>query len=276
MPIGTPLVVYHANCADGFCAALVARRRMPGAEFVPAHYGDDPPPGAEDKDRPLYVLDFSYPRDVLFRLAALRHEEVIVLDHHKTARTALDGLEIELAANNCGDALTVRFDEGKSGAALAWEHFFPRAEAPWLVRYVEARDLWRFDLPGSREVSAALASYPFDFDVWEDLSRRRPEELAGEGVAILRYQGRLVAGAVAHAGREEIGGYIVPVVNATCLISETAGELAKGQPFAACWFEKADGKRVYSLRSEEGGVDVAEIARQYGGGGHKHAAGFTR
>lgn len=30
----------------------------------------------------------------------------------------------------------------------------------------------------------------------------------------------------------------------------------------------------YSLRSREGGVDVSEIAKQFGGGGHKHAAGF--
>ena len=32
--------------------------------------------------------------------------------------------------------------------------------------------------------------------------------------------------------------------------------------------------RVFSLRSTEEGLDVSEIAKQYGGGGHKHASGF--
>jgi nanoRNase/pAp phosphatase (c-di-AMP/oligoRNAs hydrolase) len=32
--------------------------------------------------------------------------------------------------------------------------------------------------------------------------------------------------------------------------------------------------RKYSLRSVEGGVDVSEVAALFGGGGHKHAAGF--
>lgn len=30
----------------------------------------------------------------------------------------------------------------------------------------------------------------------------------------------------------------------------------------------------YSLRSVEGGIDVSEIAKLYGGGGHPCAAGF--
>src|SRR5262245_51981779 len=101
-----PFVLYHADCPDGFCAAWVARRRFgAGADYLPVQYGQEPPAAANDKDRPLYVVDFSYPRDVTFRLAALRHAEMIVLDHHKTARTALDGLETELASRNCGDAL---------------------------------------------------------------------------------------------------------------------------------------------------------------------------
>ncbi len=33
-------------------------------------------------------------------------------------------------------------------------------------------------------------------------------------------------------------------------------------------------KGAFSLRSEEGGQDVSEIAAMFGGGGHKHAAGF--
>lgn len=50
--------------------------------------------------------------------------------------------------------------------------------------------------------------------------------------------------------------------------------LAEGEDFAAVFHEGADGWRHWSLRSKPGGADVSEIARAYGGGGHKHAAGF--
>lgn len=39
----------------------------------------------------------------------------------------------------------------------------------------------------------------------------------------------------------------------------------------------SDGTIAYSLRScaeYAGHVDVSEVARQFGGGGHRHAAGF--
>jgi nanoRNase/pAp phosphatase (c-di-AMP/oligoRNAs hydrolase) len=69
-------------------------------------------------------------------------------------------------------------------------------------------------------------------------------------------------------------GHKVRVVNATVLFSEIAGELAEDSPFGACYFDRHDGKRQWSLRSRDGGVDVSEIAKAHGGGGHKNAAGF--
>jgi nanoRNase/pAp phosphatase (c-di-AMP/oligoRNAs hydrolase) len=56
--------------------------------------------------------------------------------------------------------------------------------------------------------------------------------------------------------------------------SDTAHELAQGALFGAYWFLRADGVVQFGLRSTEDGIDVSEIAATYGGGGHKHAAGF--
>lgn len=290
-PMSEPLVIYHANCQDGFCAAWLFGKAFPDAEFHAAHYGTEPPAAAMDKDRPLYLVDFSYSRDVMFRLAALRREEMVVLDHHKTAQQALEGLEIELSSNNCGDALTVKFDLGKSGGRLAWEHLYGSQRlpddwlttsrsgyslgvAPWLVDYTEDRDLWRWELPESQEVNACLRSYPLDFGLWDTLRLRKPHDLAIEGTAILRREKQIVDDHLRHAREVEIAGHRVLCVNATVLFSEIAGELAKGRPFGACYFDRADGKRQYSLRSEESGVDVSAVAREYGGGGHPHAAGY--
>mgnify|MGYP001614915008 CR=1 FL=1 len=37
------MVIYHAGCWDGFCAAWLLHKAYPRAEFVPAQYGEAPP-----------------------------------------------------------------------------------------------------------------------------------------------------------------------------------------------------------------------------------------
>jgi nanoRNase/pAp phosphatase (c-di-AMP/oligoRNAs hydrolase) len=58
------------------------------------------------------------------------------------------------------------------------------------------------------------------------------------------------------------------------MASEAGDEMCKGKPFAATYYVDKDGMYNFSLRSSEDGIDVSEIAKVYGGGGHKHAAGF--
>jgi hypothetical protein len=60
-------VIYHGNCNDGFCAAWVAWLKFGDkAEYISANYGDEPPP--VDSEDILYIVDFSYPRDILLKL----------------------------------------------------------------------------------------------------------------------------------------------------------------------------------------------------------------
>ena len=156
--------------------------------------------------------------------------------------------------------------------------------APWLVDYTEDRDLWRHALPETEAVNAALRSYPLDFDLWDQFEQKNPvSTLAFEGRAIRRRERQIVEEHVARARMTRIDEYLVPVVNATTLFSEIAGELAtqpcaalRGQrpAFGAVYFDRQDGKRQWSLRSAPDGIDVSEIAKKRGGGGHRHAAGF--
>ena len=67
----------------------------------------------------------------------------------------------------------------------------------------------------------------------------------------------------------------MPAVNASPVdTSELLESLAVGHPFALSWSVRFDGVFQYSLRSSANGLDVSEIAKAYGGGGHAHAAGF--
>lgn len=260
-------ILYHKNCSDGLGAALAVRLYLwekgllEQAEFQTVQYGDVAP---DVTGKHVYVVDFSFPREQLLRMKE-QAASLVVIDHHKTAAADLADLDFCI------------FDMDKAGCVLTWEYLYPRTPLPDLFLYLQDRDLWQWKLPQSREVSAALRSHKPFFDVWEKfLTPKAVEELKAEGGAILRYQQREIEAALSRPVETvEIGGYRVPCVNCTHLISELGNELAQGQPFAALYFDTTDGKRVFSLRSTDEGIDVAEVAKKYGGGGHRNAAGFS-
>ncbi|MFQ5991360.1 MAG: phosphoesterase [Nitrospiraceae bacterium] len=257
-PTFTPipdLVLYHADCLDGFGAAWAIWKRVPTAQFIPVAHGMPLPAGLPG--RHVVIVDFSYPRPTLESIAG-EAASLKVLDHHITAEKALAGLPFAY------------FDQKKSGAVLAWEwaHDVP---TPWLLQYIQDKDLWQWALPNSREINAALASYPFDFQVWDEL---RKETLEAEGRAILRYENELVRKIASQAALVSFHGATVPAVQSAVLTSQLGERLSDGYPFCVIWHDR-DGRRYYSLRSRQGRADVAEIATSYGGGGHTHAAGFS-
>ncbi len=253
-------VLYHGRCADGFGGAWAAWSALgDGAEYVPVSHGDPPP--TLPAGAPVVMVDFSYHRDVILQMKE-RAGELVILDHHKTAQEALAGLDF------------ARFDMHKSGAILAWEYWHPNAPAPALLRYVQDRDLWRFELPNSQEVSAALGSYPQDFAVWSGLDI---DAMAREGAAILRFRTVTVESICDYARVGDVGGQAVPIVNTPVFTSDVGDTLLRRHPdapFVAIYMEDAKERRRWSLRSR-GTFDVGALAARFGGGGHPAAAGFT-
>ncbi len=266
-----PLIIYHANCLDGFGAAVAAwlyfSAKGIDAEYFPAGHGTEPP---ACEGRAVFIVDFSYKRELLKQVCGLA-STVTILDHHITAQTDLDGLEAE------HDNLTVVFNMEKSGAILAWEYFHS-SPPPRLLQHVQDRDLWRFALDGTDDINTALMSYPFTFEFWRTLldSEAELEKLRAEGVTLNRYRRQLLEQYKKRAVLGKVAGFQVPVVNAPhAIISELLGELAEGYPFAAGYQDKGS-SRSWSLRfGKNGGEDVARIAERFGGGGHRNAAGFS-
>lgn len=249
-------VLYHADCADGFGAAWALWKKYPDARYIPVKHGQPPPEGLDGAH--VVMVDFSYRREVIEQLAQSA-ASLLILDHHVTAQAALAGLPYAY------------FDVKKSGAVLAWE--WAHAEpVPWLLQYVQDKDLWQWRLPDSREMNAALASYPFDFQVWEGLTR---DVLKVEGRAILRRDHSLIDKIVEESVLVEFEGETVPAVYSPVMTSQIGERLCQGFPFCLIWHER-DGLRYFSLRSKPGTADVSALASRYGGGGHVNAAGFSR
>lgn len=275
-----PLCVFHGGCDDGVGAALAIDLAFKGAvDFFPGVYQRPPPPDADLRDRDVIFVDFCYKRDVMDGVAKLARS-VLILDHHKTAADDLAHLPRPAAtwaehieAMPPGEPMSALFDMNRSGAMLAWHYFHGMENVPRFFEYLQDRDLWRHSLPQGDEFSIALRSYPQDRELWKGFMGDMTL-LFDEGVAILRYYRQKVTEMKQTAVRRVLGGVEVPVCNAPYFAaSELAGELAIGEKFAACYFFNGTGWQ-FSLRSRDG-FDVGAFARQFGGGGHVAAAGFT-
>lgn len=263
-------VLFHSNdgkrhCPDGFAAAWAAWLVFDEtAEYIPCVYQKPCP--VDVKGDNVYILDFSYPRDVLERM----HEEtehMIVLDHHKTAQEALDGLSF------------ARFDMNLSGAQMAWEFFHPDRPMPELIRYVADRDLWKRAMWYTEEVHLALSSFPQDFEVWDTLARLPNYADFMSRIGDPLYQKHLVEvrELAASADWQHFAGFKVlqTVTNRYSLVSDALNLICREHPetpFAVNGWQGDDGKVKFDLRSV-GDFDVSAIAKELGGGGHRNAAG---
>jgi oligoribonuclease NrnB/cAMP/cGMP phosphodiesterase (DHH superfamily) len=257
----SPVVVYHDNCHDGITAFWCAKQKYPEAEGYPGKYQVSPDL-ERLRGRDVIFVDFSYKRPQMVRVCEVA-KSLLVLDHHETAQKELQGLPYCV------------FDLNRSGAGIAWDILMGGPRPP-LVDYVEDRDLFRFALPNSREVHAALSQFPLDYETRCVLMRTSIESLVAEGRILLRYHNKLVDSAATSALPMAIQEYLIPSVCCPTIeiISDLGHKLAQDAPFALTWTEFSDGVCTTSLRSSDQGVAVNNIASAFGGGGHPKAAGF--
>lgn len=276
------LVIYHGKCIDGFTAAWVVWKARKGdGEYHAGAYGE-PPPCVDGRE--VVLVDFSYPSEVMERLIA-DADSLLCLDHHKTADKALAGLP------GC------HFDMNRSGAMMAWNHYFPGGYVPEVIKYVQDRDLWQNKMPRTEEVNAYVRSWPYDFDQWSSFEHKLQDDYkfacaVGDGEAILRYQAQSIANHCDHAKVRVFAGAVndvvvvaggreldaIPMVNCTdrSIVSKLGHELCvrAETEWSSSWRDEGS-LRVFTLTSI-GDVDVSDIAKRQGGGGHKGAAGFTK
>ena len=239
-------------------------------------YGTRPP---DVTDCDVYLVDFCYEPEHLLTMHR-QATTMTILDHH---RTALDWvLEVfgdrVLTAWDPDLALTkdvVVLDQTHSGAMLAmlWSRQHHK-----FVRFIQDRDLWQFHFTATKDVFAAVTSYDYTLENWNEIADASISDLVDIGAAINRYRDNLIQQVLQEAYQDDLLGYedIWMAASPFAIGSDVAGELAKRDPerFAAYYVDKSRYIRKWGLRSTETGMNVALLAETRGGGGHAHASGF--
>jgi oligoribonuclease NrnB/cAMP/cGMP phosphodiesterase (DHH superfamily) len=303
------LVITHKDCYDGHTAAWIYSRFVDhAAEFLPVRYGDPVP---EVAGRNVVIADFSWPREQMLGII-FRSKSLVVLDHHKTAQAALEGIVDE--ARGGTDPASAReillsthvvFDMERSGAGLVWDYLAVNRHGtceecgasdalvgahhqpgcvflrrPALVDYVEDRDLWRIALPNAREYMANVYATPMDFAGWDKLHERAVPEMVSRGQAILEYMAEYGTKGLAQArvmtldtGGDPVTLWTVNMPYMNCSDYLSRLMTEKDVHVVAGYFRRDDGRWQFSLRSRDG-YDCSKIAQAFGGGGHREASGF--
>jgi hypothetical protein len=304
------MVLYHEGCNDGCMAAAVIAyycelMGWPDPAFDSVNYGKPLPPQALRGGDYLLFVDFCPEREQ-YDLLCSRWGQCQVFDHHKSRKWI-------------GDIPGNVWREDRSGAGIAWECTFQPAldngwnfkvgvnVAHWLVLYVEDRDLWKFELGDTRDVTAYLNSvrdiaryrdpvravhgfammfkrseqWLFNVAIRDGSNIRRGQEIARDSSAKYAFVGRLNLFGPMSAKRLpfSLGGAhwkTAVFCNSSSQASDLAHELLDKfqQAELAVIFWYVDPATVQlSFRSRPGTEHALEAASVFRGGGHAAAAG---
>lgn len=261
------VVLYHAECKDGFTAAWAAWKKFGAkADYIPIKLSN--PLLQEVKNRVVYTLDFIYP-DIYLEKFIKDNKKIIAIDHHISNKNFIKKVSEHI------------FDINHSGAALAFKYFHPGEKLPKIVGIVEEGDLWKFKSKNVKEVLAYIGLLDFDFKIWDKLISDGEKEISyrkfvEKGKDIILYENKIIGDIINNNAYPVIfEGHTIYAVNAPRFLKSQIGMLLskKYPPFALIWMRDKDRVEV-SLRSN-GDLNVSEIAAKFGGGGHKNTAGFS-
>ena len=264
------LVLYHADCMDGYAAAWATWKVFANKARYQAVRHRTPLPQFADGTE-LYIVDFCYPIDELVS-AAQTASRVVVLDHHISAQKDFEAYQNH---STIPDNLEINFVQDHSGCMIVWQYFQGNVEPPVLLQHIEDHDLWRHQLPKTEAICKALyLRLPVHFSAFEKI---KLPTLQQEGALLVKQQQLNVSRLLKARHSVRLNNTKGLAVNAPGMFSSDLGhELAKKSgTFGLTYFYH--GKRQCyecGLRSI-GDFDVSELAQAYGGGGHKNAAGFS-
>jgi len=275
------MICFHHNDLDGRCAAAIVnkwrrQREVEGqrAVFVELDYKDRPPVKEICKDEQVVIVDFSFKPEVMQKVFEIT-DKIIWCDHHKTAADYNYGKELE--------GIRDFRDKQRAGCEVTWDYFFGHNPYPKAVFLTGDRDCWRWK--GGQETAQfnqgmKLYDNSPESQFWSILlDEHNPDnkillqDICNQGQTCLLFRDSFCKDYADSYGFEtEFDGYKAFALGIYMFGSEAFGEKFKQYPL--CLSYVYDGRHwTVGLYSDE--IDVGEIARKHGGGGHKGAAGFV-
>jgi oligoribonuclease NrnB/cAMP/cGMP phosphodiesterase (DHH superfamily) len=286
-------VIYHKKCPDGFTGFFLLHQSrlidinakimpdVPSARFPPNDiYGD------------VIIIDVAYKYDVLERIIK-QAKSVLFIDHHITIRK--DVIELENKYRNKFKSI---YNEKKSGATLVWEFLYPKKKHPKFIDLIEDNDTGTWKIHGVKDFMTGFnVNYNLRLNnenimkfkslfknstvlklmkigkIYNEYRQYLVDENSTR-VSIAKFPSQLIYDEFRNEF-DKIGQYKVALYcGSSC---PNPSELAKKvlqdykcDIFISWVFNLDRDEYVLTMRSET--VDVGNIAKLFGGGGHTYAS----
>jgi phosphoesterase, DHHA1 len=324
----TELVFYHGNCLDGVSAAYCHKQYSSTtkdceAKYIPMAHNEINIPAIQQKlsnvdllqVKKVYVLDFNLDKDCYnYLLNANNDIQIVVLDHHKTAKEAIEKLDEEFAGKNIQFYFNLKY----SGAVLSYLYFntqfgipndesvldyVVKTQVPTWIKMVHDRDLWQWKYKDTKFFTTALFSkitgnanndtngnnyvnyVPSELEQMCKINPSKAESvenLIEAGKIMSEQYENQIQSIIDERGYFEVDllglgvkGY---AVNASNLFSSELGSklcrLDDEHKYAIIFTFMEKDRVKCSIRSTDD-FDCSGIAKHFGGGGHPQASGFN-
>jgi len=263
--------IYHSVDLDGECSAAIVVKKFPDVKLMPYNYGQDFDL-SEVEGKNVIMVDLGFqPFHRMTRLYEVA-ESLVWVDHHKSNVTEFERYGLR-------DAKVI-LDTTKAACELTWEYMYPGIRTPRGVYLLGRYDVWDHEDPESIPFQygmRAIQSSPKE-DIWrwvlsessidrvvnagKDIvpyQKKKDDEYAKAYSFVVKFEGlRVIACNIGHSGSQ---------------LFDSVYDVEKHDAMMSFCMTNSQ-KYAVSLYSTKPSVDVSEIAKKYGGGGHRGASGF--
>lgn len=260
---------YHTDMDGKASAAIVYNYYNKNVECIPINYAMKFPFDSVESDEDVIIVDFSLKPDDMEKLLQIT-SNITWIDHHATAIENLKDFDLKGLRSI-----------DKAGCQLVWEYYHDEPE-PWAIKYIGDHDIWKFEYGDDTRafmLASRLKSTKPDSLLWDrwlhhDLDKYDSSEDVDIGYTLLEYQKQWNEDvAKSWSFKTSINGHTAIACNAVGVNSSLFDSIEDEYDIKILF--RFNGEMwVVSLFSDNN-IDVSKIAKSYGGGGHKGAAGFT-
>ncbi len=269
---------YHSADLDGHCSGALVKMAHPDCELIPINYGDgfpwdSVPAGGGER---VYMVDFSLQPYPKMRKLDIHADPLIWIDHHISA---IKDHKEWCEQGNGGILGLLRV--GIGACQLVWEYLNPGGTVPTFIKLLAQYDVWDHSDPRTLGFQYGMRQYntfPNDnMELWKELfDVERVQQIVNEGGLLLNYEQEQNKKFISSNGfKTELDGLKCIAANKIFTNSKLFDSVWDPKKYdAMLTFGWRKGGWTVSLYTDKQGVDVSEIAKSRGGGGHVQAAGF--
>lgn len=273
------LCIYDMADMDGLCSAAIVKHAFPHCKMFPYRYGMEIPFDRFDVETTVIMVDISADPEVMAKIYK-RSQLFIWIDHHKRAIDQVQAAGLELQGKQV---------VGTAACVLTWKYFYA-SDVPKAVELLGKYDVWDHEDPDVLpfQYGARLRIDGLDSPLWEPLLQTNYieqfafstllfKQMIADGKICLEYQVRQNRMVAKYRGFEcTLDGYSVIACNGGGDKSTWFDSVWDPEKYdlAAYFYLLPSGNWHVSLRTKKDDVDVSEIAKKRGGGGHKRAARY--